>query len=317
MQTIQTTVAVEHSGDRIDSFLSHALSITRSAAQHLLEQGRVTACDGKKLSKSHRRIAECIVTHYDKVVFMTASRLGEYVGVSESTVVRFAYALGYDGYPELQRSLQEMIRNRLTTVQRIQLTSDLEQDEVLSTVLKADIGNIRSTIESVDTGVFNTVIDNMLKARRVYLVGIKSAAPLAQFFGYYLNFILEDVMIVTSMQSDVYESMLRIGEGDMCIGISFPRYSNRTIDGMRFAASRGAKCIAITDSNVSPLCQISHHALCAKSNMTSFVDSLVAPFSLVNALIVAIGLKNRDEISVNFGELEKIWIEHNVYAGGK
>lgn len=268
-------------------------------------------------SKGQKLLANYIVDNYDRAAFITASRMGRTVGVSESTVVRFAYALGYDGYPELQRSLQEMIRNRLTTVQRIQLTSDLEQDEVLSTVLKADIGNIRSTIESVDTGVFNTVIDNMLKARRVYLVGIKSAAPLAQFFGYYLNFILEDVMIVTSMQSDVYESMLRIGEGDMCIGISFPRYSSRTVDALKFAKDRGAYVAALTDSMFSPIAELADSVLIARSDMASFADSLVAPLSLINAIIVGAGLRRKTAVSECLNQLEGIWKSQKVYIGSK
>jgi len=268
-------------------------------------------------SKGQKLLANYIVDNYDRAAFITASRMGRTVGVSESTVVRFAYALGYDGYPELQLSLQEMIRNRLTTVQRIQLTSDLEQDEVLSTVLKSDIGNIRSTIESVDTGVFNTVIDNMLKARRVYLVGIKSAAPLAQFFGYYLNFILEDVMIVTSMQSDVYESMLRIGEGDMCIGISFPRYSSRTVDALKFAKDRGAYVAALTDSMFSPIAELADSVLIARSDMASFADSLVAPLSLINAIIVGAGLRRKTAVSECLNQLEGIWKSQKVYIGSK
>ena len=266
-------------------------------------------------SKGQKLLANYIVDNYDRAAFITASRMGRTVGVSESTVVRFAYALGYDGYPELQRSLQEMIRNRLTAVQRIQLTSDMEQDEVLSTVLKADIGNIRSTIESVDTAVFNTVIDNMLKARRVYLVGIKSAAPLAQFLGYYLNFILEDVVIVTSMQTDVYESMLRIGRQDMCIGISFPRYSSRTVDALKFAKDRGAAVTAITDSMFSPIAELADSVLIARSDMASFADSLVAPLSLINAIIVGAGLRRKSAVSECLSQLEGIWKSQKVYIG--
>lgn len=266
-------------------------------------------------SKGQKLLANYIVDNYDRAAFITASRMGRTVGVSESTVVRFAYALGYDGYPELQRSLQEMIRNRLTAVQRIQLTSDMDQDEVLSTVLKSDIGNIRSTIESVDTAVFNTVIDNMLKARRVYLVGIKSAAPLAQFLGYYLNFILEDVVIVTSMQTDVYESMLRIGQQDMCIGISFPRYSSRTVDALKFAKDRGAAVVAITDSMFSPIAELADSVLIARSDMASFADSLVAPLSLINAIIVGAGLRRKNAVSECLNQLENIWKSQKVYIG--
>ena len=229
-------------------------------------------------SKGQKLLANYIIDNYDRAAFITASKMGRTVGVSESTVVRFAYALGYDGYPALQRSLQEMIRNRLTTVQRIQLTSDLSQDEVLSTVLKSDISNIRSTIESVNTATFNTVIDYMLKARKIYVVGIKSAAPLAQFLGYYLNFILDDVCIVNST---VYETMLRISDKDMCIGISFPRYSSKAVE--------------------------------ARSDMASFADSLAAPLSLINALIVGAGLRRKDEVYERLDQLEGIWKSHKVY----
>ena len=268
-------------------------------------------------SKGQKLLANYIVDNYDRAAFITASRMGRTVGVSESTVVRFASAMGYDGYPELQRSLQEMIRNRLTTVQRIQLTSDLEQDEVLSTVLKSDIGNIRSTIESVDTAVFNKVIDNMLNARRIYLVGIKSAAPLAQFFGYYLNFIHEDVVVVTSMQTDVYESMLRIDERDMCLGISFPRYSARTVDALKYAKDKGAYVAAITDSMFSPIAELADNVLIARSDMASFADSLVAPLSLINAIIVGAGLRRKNEVSECLNQLEGIWKSQNVYIGSK
>ena len=230
-------------------------------------------------SKGQKLLANYIIDNYDRAAFITASKMGRTVGVSESTVVRFAYALGYDGYPALQRSLQEMIRNRLTTVQRIQLTSDLSQDEVLSTVLKSDISNIRSTIESVNTATFNTVIDHMLKARKLYVVGIKSAAPLAQFLGYYLNFILDDVCIVNST---VYETMLRISDKDMCIGISFPRYSSKAVEALSFARSKGAYVTAITDSMFSPIAELADSVLVARSDMASFADSLAAPLSLIN-----------------------------------
>ena len=261
-------------------------------------------------SKGQKLLANYIIDNYDRAAFITASKMGRTVGVSESTVVRFAYALGYDGYPALQRSLQEMIRNRLTTVQRIQLTSDLSQDEVLSTVLKSDISNIRSTIESVNTATFNTVIDYMLKARKIYVVGIKSAAPLAQFLGYYLNFILEDVCIVNST---VYEAMLRISDKDMCIGISFPRYSSKAVEALSFARSKGAYVTAITDSMFSPIAELADSVLVARSDMASFADSLAAPLSLINALIVGAGLRRKDEVYERLDQLEGIWKSHKVY----
>ena len=261
-------------------------------------------------SKGQKLLANYIIDNYDRAAFITASKMGRTVGVSESTVVRFAYALGYDGYPALQRSLQEMIRNRLTTVQRIQLTSDLSQDEVLSTVLKSDISNIRSTIESVNTATFNTVIDYMLKARKIYVVGIKSAAPLAQFLGYYLNFILDDVCIVNST---VYETMLRISDKDMCIGISFPRYSSKAVEALSFARSKGGYVTAITDSMFSPIAELADSVLVARSDMASFADSLSAPLSLINALIVGAGLRRKDEVYERLDQLEGIWKSHKVY----
>ena len=261
-------------------------------------------------SKGQKLLANYIIDNYDRAAFITASKMGRTVGVSESTVVRFAYALGYDGYPALQRSLQEMIRNRLTTVQRIQLTSDLSQDEVLSTVLKSDISNIRSTIESVNTATFNTVIDYMLKARKIYVVGIKSAAPLAQFLGYYLNFILDDVCIVNST---VYETMLRISDKDMCIGISFPRYSSKAVEALSFARSQGAYVTVITDSMFSPIAELADSVLVARSDMASFADSLAAPLSLINALIVGAGLRRKDEVYERLDQLEGIWKSHKVY----
>ena len=261
-------------------------------------------------SKGQKLLANYIIDNYDRAAFITASKMGRTVGVSESTVVRFAYALGYDGYPALQRSLQEMIRNRLTTVQRIQLTSDLSQDEVLSTVLKSDISNIRSTIESVNTATFNTVIDHMLKARKIYVVGIKSAAPLAQFLGYYLNFILDDVCIVNST---VYETMLRISDKDMCIGISFPRYSSKAVEALSFARSKGAYVTAITDSMFSPIAELADSVLVARSDMASFADSLAAPLSLINALRVGAGLRRKDEVYERLDQLEGIWKSHKVY----
>ena len=271
----------------------------------------------KKMSKGHKRIADYISQNYDKAAFMTANKLGNKVGVSESTVVRFADSLGYDGYPQLQRAIQDVIRNKLTTVQLIEMTGELSEQEVLSKVLKSDMDNIRNTLAEIDPAVFDEVVSAILSADKVYIMGMRSAAPLSQFMGYYLDFMMRNVRTVNSGISDVFEQLIHITDKDVFIGISFPRYSNRTIDGMRFAASRGAKCIAITDSSTSPLCQLSDLALCAKSNMTSFVDSLVAPVSVANALIVAIGIKMKEEMRLSFGELEKIWVEHNVYAGGK
>ena len=268
---------------------------------------------GKKLSKSHRRIAECIVTHYDKVVFMTASKLGEYVVVSESTVVRFAAALGYSGYPQLQKALQELLRHRLTASQRFELTNDMDHVQVLNKVLKADIQNIRSTLDEIDISSFECAIDMILQARQIYVMGLRSSAPIAEFFVHYLKFIFSNVRVVTSGVSDVFEQLSRIGEGDLLIGISFPRYASRSIEAMNFARKQGASLIAITDGPLSPLHSTADICLMAKSDMSSFVDSFAAPLSLINALIVALGQRRRTEVSEYFNKMEKIWAEYDVY----
>lgn len=268
----------------------------------------------KMMSKGQKLIAEYIMNNYDKAAFMTASRLGEVVGVSESTVVRFANMLGYEGYPRLQKSLQELIRNKLTTVQRIEMTSDLEQSEVLKHVLKADVSNIRATIEEIDLQVFENVVKSLLGARQLYIMGMRSAAPLAQFMGYYMSFMFDNVRIVTSGVNDVFEQLIHIGPGDVIIGISFPRYAGRTIDAMKYSKNRGATTIALTDSKLSPLTGYADHTLLAKSDMASFVDSLVAPLSLINAIIVATGLIKKQDIAADFNRLEKLWSEYRVYV---
>ena len=270
---------------------------------------------GKKLSKSHRRIAECIVTHYDKVVFMTASKLGEYVGVSESTVVRFAAALGYSGYPQLQKALQELLRHRLTASQRFELTNDMDHVQVLNKVLKADIQNIRSTLDEIDISSFECAIDMILQARQIYVMGLRSSAPIAEFFVHYLKFIFSNVRVVTSGVSDVFEQLSRIGEGDLLIGISFPRYASRSIEAMNFARKQGASLIAITDGPLSPLHAEANLCLMAKSDMASFVDSLAAPISLINALIVALSQRRRTQVTDYFDKMENIWSEYRVYLG--
>jgi len=270
---------------------------------------------GKRLSKSHRRIAECIVGHYDKVAFMTAARLGEYVGVSESTVVRFASTLGYDGYPQLQRSLQELIRHRLTASQRFEMITELGHSEVVAKVLKSDMLNIRATIEEIDIAMFEEVVGQILSARQIYVLGMRASAPLAQFFAHYLGFIFNNVQLVTSGVNDVIEQLSRIGEDDLLIGISFPRYSMRTIEAMRFAKTRSARLVAITDGPLSPLSNVTPNCLTARSDMASFVDSLTAPLSLINALIVALGQSRRQQVAAHFQTLERIWESYNVYLG--
>ena len=268
---------------------------------------------GRRLSKGHRRIADYIVQHYDKAVFMTASSLGERVGVSESTVVRFASALGYEGYSQLQRALQELVRHRLTAVQRFEMTSDLDQKEILQTVLKADMQNIRSTIEELDNHTFDDVVNRIVNARTLYVMGVRSAAPLASFLGYYLHFVFDNVHVASAGVIDVFEQISRIGSEDVLIGISFPRYSTRTLDAMKFAIGRGAQVIGITDGPMSPLAEVSTECLTARTDMASFVDSLAAPLSLINALIVAVGLRRREELAEHFSQLEGIWERNHTY----
>ena len=268
---------------------------------------------GSRLSKSHRRIAEYILQHYDKAVFMTAAKLGEMVNVSESTVVRFAVALGYEGYPELQQALQELVRHRLTATQRFEMSSDISQEEVLSTVLKADMQNIRSTIDGIDNAAFLRVVQVISGARRIYILGLRSAAPLAQFAGYYLHYIFDDVRVVAAGSTDVFEAISRIEASDVLLGISFPRYSSRTIEAMSFARSRHAQVIGLTDGPMSPLHEVADICLSMRTDMASFVDSMAAPMSVINALIVALGIQNREALNARFKQLEEVWDAYSVY----
>ena len=266
-------------------------------------------------SKGQKKIANFILESYDKAAFMTASRLGKRVGVSESTVVRFAAELGYDGYPDMQRSLQKMIRNRLTSVQRIEVANDrLEDHDLLSTVLQSDMEKIRLTLEEVDREGFDRAVDAIVSARKIYIIGVRSSAAITSFLSFYLNLIFEDVcLVMANTASDIFESLLRVGEGDVVVGISFPRYSSRTVQAMRFAKSRGATTVAITDSEASPLAANSTYTLKARSDMASFVDSLVAPLSMVNALLVAVSRRKNDDLARTFRTLEEIWDEYGVY----
>ena len=266
-------------------------------------------------SKGQKKIANFILESYDKAAFMTASRLGKRVGVSESTVVRFAAELGYEGYPDMQRSLQKMIRNRLTSVQRIEVTNDrLGDQDLLSMVLQSDIEKIRQTLEELDRDAFDRAVDAIVAARKIYIIGVRSSAALASFLYFYCNLIFENVALVSaSTSSEIFESLLRVGPGDVVIGVSFPRYSSRTVQAMSFARDRGADTVAITDSEASPLAPICRHTLRARSDMASFVDSLVAPLSLVNALLVAVSQRKNDELARTFQNLEDIWDEYGVY----
>ena len=266
-------------------------------------------------SKGQKQIARFILEHYDKAAFMTASRLGVTVGVSESTVVRFATELGYDGYPHLQRALQEMIRNKLTSVQRMEVAGDrMGGRDVLQTVLHADTDMIRVTLDEIDRDAFQGAVDALMGAKRIYILGVRSSSALASFLGFYFNLLFENVTLVhTNSVSEIFEQVLRVGPGDVLFGISFPRYSKRTLSAMKYARDRGARVIALTDSQLSPLARVADHVLLARSDMASFVDSLVAPLSVINALIVAVGMSRRDEIEHTLNKLERIWEEYDGY----
>ncbi|MBC5737907.1 MULTISPECIES: MurR/RpiR family transcriptional regulator [Oscillospiraceae] len=266
-------------------------------------------------SKGQKLIAKFILESYDKAAFMTASKLGKTVNVSESTVVRFAAELGYDGYPAMQKALQEMIRNKLTSIQRIEVSNDrITDQDLLPMVMQSDIEKIRMTMEAVSREDFYHTVDAIVSARRIYILGVRSASAIVSFLGFYFNLIFENVVIVhTTSVSEMFEQILRVGEGDVVIGVSFPRYSSRTVKAMQFARDQGAVVVAITDSEASPLAAIANHALLAKSDMASFVDSLVAPLSMVNALIVAVGRRKNEDLSRTFETLERIWDEYEVY----
>ena len=280
--------------------------------QNLMERVN-EAFDG--LSKRQKLIAEYIINHYDKAAYMTASRLGDTVGVSESTVVRFAVEIGYDGYPELQKAMQEMIRDKLTSVQRIDVAHDrINSEDILTSVLNQDIKLIKKTIEENNSESFERSVDYLLEARKIYIFAVKSSFALARFLGYYLELIFGNVKIIeTTSKSEMYEQLFRTGENDVMIGISFPRYSSSTMEAVQFASQQGAKVIAITDSMSSPVTKIADCVLIAKSDMASVVDSLVAPLSLINALIVATVSKKRDEVTHTFRQLENIWDRYNIY----
>ncbi len=267
------------------------------------------------LSKGQKLIANYIINHYDKAAFMTAAKLGEIVGVSESTVVRFAIQLGYDGYPKLQKVLQELIKSKLTSLQRIEVSSNRINDEnILKSVLHSDMEKIKMTMEEISQDTFNNVVEAILNAKKIYILGVRSSAPLASFMGFYFNLIFDNVRLVhTTSVSEMFEQIIRASEGDVVIGISFPRYSKRTIKAMQFVKNQGATVVAITDSIESPLSTYSDFSLVARSDMASFVDSLVAPLSVINALIVALGMRRKNDVYELFERLERIWDDYQVY----
>lgn len=270
----------------------------------------------KKMSKGQRRLADYVCNDYDKAVFLTAAKLGEIVGVSESTVVRFATQLGYKGYPGFQKALEELVRNKLNSIQRMEVTyGRISQSEILETVLQSDIDKIKMTLADIDHKAFDLAIDTLLNARRVYVIGIRSCAPLASFLGFYLNLVCDNVSVVdVNSSSEIFEQLIRINEHDVIIGISFPRYSMRTLKALEFASNRKAKVITLTDSVHSPMNLYSSCNLIARSDMASIVDSLVAPLSVINALVVALCMKKQKEVITTLETLEQIWDEYQVYS---
>lgn len=268
-----------------------------------------------KLSKGQKLLANYILKNYEKAVFLTAAKLGTIVGVSESTVVRFANELGYDGYPRLQRALQELVKTKLTSVQRMEVTSGrIDKDHILKSVLQSDAEKIKHTLDELDEEIFDAAVDKILQADKIYILGVRSCAALASFLGFYMNLIFDNVKLIhTNSVSEMFEQIRRVNSNDVVIGISYPRYSKRTIKAMEFARSRGANVVAITDSALSPITQYADMSLLAASDMASFVDSLVAPLSLINALIVSLSLKKQDVIKQALEDLENIWTEYEVY----
>ena len=270
----------------------------------------------EQMSKGQKLLADYILKNYDKAVFLTAAKLGKVVGVSESTVVRFATQLGYQGYPGFQKALEELVRNKLNSIQRMEVTyGRISQSEILASVLQSGIEKIKLTLANMDQNAFELAVDTILNAKRIYVVGIRSCAPLANFLSFYLNLIFDNVTSVhTNSSSEIFEQLIRIGAEDVIIGISFPRYSMRTLKALEFASNRKAKVITLTDSVHSPMTLYSSCNLIARSDMASIVDSLVAPLSVVNALVVALCMKKQKDVIATLETLEQIWDEYQVYS---
>ena len=267
-----------------------------------------------RLSKGQKLIAQYILNNYDKVAFMTACKLGETVGVSESTVVRFANALGYSGYPKLQAALQELIKNKLTTVQRVEMANDYsDENTILNKILKGDIDNIRETLEEIDGEAFQEAVSRLLKARKIYILGMRTSFVVAQYLGFYLGIILDNVHTVRMDMGDAFEQIVRIGEDDVVIAFSFPRYSKKSFQLVKYAKEKGAYVISITDSLFAPIASESDNTLIVKSNMASFVDSLVPAMSVANALAVAVGMKEKEDIKEHFDDLEQMWDKYGMF----
>lgn len=267
-----------------------------------------------RFSKGQKLIAQYILKNYDKVAFMTACKLGETVGVSESTVVRFANALGYSGYPKLQDALQEVIKNKLTTVQRVDMVKEFNDDSaILKKIVKSDMDNIKDTLEGIDEKAFEEAANRILKAKRIYIVGMRSSFTIAQYLGFYLGIILDSVHVIRTDMGDAFEQVVKINEDDVLIAISFPRYSKKSYQIVSYAKEKGAHIVSLTDSPFAPVASFTDNLLLVKSNMVSFVDSLVPALSIANALIVSVGMKENEDIKQHFDDLEAIWEKYSVY----
>lgn len=269
-----------------------------------------------KFSKGQKQIAQFIIDHYDKAAFMTAAKIGETVDVSESTVVRFASTIGYSGFPELQKALQVLIKNKLTTVQRISLDSDIvnDKDKLHKRIIKNEMNTLRSLYETIDTQELDKATDLILNAKKVYILGLRTSNTLSNYLGFYLDVILDDVKVLkNSGVNSLYEEIIRIKETDVLIVISYPRYSKTTIEATKFIKERNTKIVAITDTEASPIYNIADVSLLAKSNIVSFIDSLVAPLSLINNLIINISLQEKDDIVEYYNKLEQLWDNHSIY----
>ena len=268
-----------------------------------------------QMSKSHKKIASYIMDHYDTAVFMTAATLGKEIGISESTVVRFAAGLGYDGYPKFQKALEEWVKSKWNSLQQMGAKyGNSSQSEILTSVIQADIEKMEDTIHNLDPAAFETAVSSILEAKHVYVIGLRSCEPLASFLSFYLSMIRGDVMqLKTTSTTELFEQMIRVSDEDVVIGISFPRYSMRTLKAMEFANDRNAKVITITDSVHSPMNLYSSCNLLARSDMVSIVDSLVAPLSVINALVVALCVKAPEQASKNLKDLEEVWANYQVY----
>ena len=267
-----------------------------------------------RFSKGQKLIAQYILKNYDKVAFMTACKLGEAVGVSESTVVRFANALGYSGYPKLQDALQEVIKNKLTTVQRVDMVKEFNDDSaILKKIVKSDMDNIKDTLEEIDEKAFEEAANRILKAKRIYIVGMRISFTIAQYLGFYLGIILDSVHVIRTDMGDAFEQVVKINEDDVLIAISFPRYSKKSYQIVSYAKEKGAHIVSLTDSPFAPVASFTDNLLLVKSNMVSFVDSLVPALSIANALIVSVGMKEKEDIKQHFDDLEAIWEKYSVY----